>query len=218
MKLSINSLFCFSLILGMAHAYAEPTQNRISETVQTYQQRQADATPNDVLDWLKVGNSRFAVGRANHGGYLKDARRRMQISALGQRPLAAILSCIDSRTTPELVFDTSIGDLFTARVGANVTNDDIIGSLEIAVATGAKVVVVLGHTDCGGIKGACSGLDLGHMTQLLERVKPAIQTTNSRLDSDPALSKIVGDRVVSNRRYIAEISHDNAAIIPNQIF
>lgn len=187
------------------------------ETVQSYQERQVNATPSAVLEWLKKGNARFVAGRAKHGGYAKDARNRMQIAAQGQRPLAAVLSCVDSRTTPELVFDTSIGDLFAARVGANVTNDDIIGSLEISVKSGAKVIVVLGHTDCGGIKGACSGLVLGHMTQLLDRVKPAIQITNSRLDQDPVLSKIVGERVVGNRRYIAEISHDNAEMSANQI-
>lgn len=141
----------------------------------------------------------------------------IQVSAQGQIPLATVLSCIDSRTTPELIFDTSVGDLFTARVGATVVNDDILGSLEISVESGAKVVIVLGHTDCGGIKGACVGLELGHMTQLLERVKPAIQITNTRLDNDPILSKIVGDRVVSNRRYIAEVSHDNAEMSADQL-
>ncbi len=186
-------------------------------SVRAYRQRQTDATPASVLAWLKDGNRRFAAGRAQHGGYVKDARERMRIAAQGQRPLAAILSCIDSRTTPELVFDTSVGDLFTARVGANVVNDDILGSLEIAVESGAKVILVLGHSDCGGIKGACTGLELGHMTQLLERVKPAIQSTNVRLDNDPVLSRAVGERIVSNRRYIAKISHDNAAMSARQL-
>lgn len=190
---------------------------RTAETVQTYQHRQVTATPSHVLAWLKQGNARFAQGYSHHGGYPKDARPRIQITAQGQRPLAAVLSCIDSRTTPELVFDTSVGDLFTARVGANVINDDILGSLEIAVQSGAKVVVVMGHTDCGGIKGACSGLQLEHMTQLLERIKPAIKSTNSRLDNNPTLSEIVGERAVGNRRYIAEISHDNAEMSANQI-
>lgn len=142
---------------------------------------------------MKQGNQRFAAGRSNHGGYLINALERAEASAKGQRPLAAILSCIDSRTSPELVFDTSVGDLFTARVGANVINDDILGSLEIAVESGAKVLVVLGHTDCGGVKGACSNLQLGHMTQLLERVKPAIKDTNEWLNKNPKLSESVGE-------------------------
>ncbi len=128
-----------------------------------------------------------------------------------------MLSCIDSRTTPEIAFDTSVGDLLTARVGANVVNEDILGSLEIAVESGVKVVVVLGHTDCGGVKAACRGLELGHMTQLLERVKPSITSTNKRLDGDAALSTFVGERVVGNRRYVAEVSHANAAASMRQI-
>jgi carbonic anhydrase len=210
----LSMLLSTFAVAGLLHVPAQagnfgPASN-LDDAVKIYRQRQTDATPASVLAWLKEGNSRFSAGRSKHGGYPKNARERIQVAAQGQRPLAAILSCIDSRTTPELAFDTSVGDLFTARIGANVINDDILGSLEIAVESGAKVIVVLGHTDCGGIKGACTGLELGHMTQLLERVKPAIQTTNTRLDKDPILSKAVGERVVGNRRYIAEISHDNA--------
>lgn len=178
--------------------------------VEGYQNRQELATPDSVLIWLKSGNQRFATGHANHGGYSADAFERAQVASISQRPLAAVLACIDSRTSPELVFDTSVGDLFTARVGANVVNDDILGSLEIAVESGAKVLVILGHTDCGGVKGACSNLHFGHMTQLLARVKPAIKDANDWLDKNPSLSLQVGDRVVSNRKYIAEVSHMNA--------
>jgi carbonic anhydrase len=188
-----------------------------ADSIREYRQRQDDAKPQAVLTWLQAGNRHFAQGISGHGGFPVDARERIQVASKGQRPLAAILSCIDSRTAPELVFDTSVGDLFTARVGANVVNDDILGSLEIAVESGVKVVVVLGHTDCGGVKGACSGLELGHMTQLLERVKPAISSTNAELDSDPALSKLIGERVVTNRRYIARVSHANALLSARQI-
>ncbi len=192
-------------------------QKPLKDAAEEYRQRQSDATPASVLQWLKDGNNRFASGHANHGGYPEDARERVQVAAQRQRPLAAILACIDSRTTPELVFDASVGDLYTARVGANVTNEDIIGSLEIASESGAKVIVVLGHSDCGGVKGACVGLELGHMTQLLERVKPSIQMTNSRLDSDQDLSRMIGERAVTNRRYIAEISRNNAERSADQI-
>lgn len=217
MKFLIGTLAIVGLLQTPAFAVHAHSATDRDDAVKIYRDRQTNATPESVLAWLKDGNSRLARGRSKHGGYLKDARERIQVAAQGQRPLAVILSCIDSRTTPELVFDTSVGDLFTARVGANVVNDDILGSLEIAVESGAKVIVVLGHTDCGGIKGACTGLQLGHMTQLLERVKPAIQTTNARLDSDPVLSKAVGERVVGNRRYIAEISHDNAEMSADQL-
>jgi len=217
LSILLNAFALANFLQAPAYAGSFGPAGNLSDVVKIYRQRQVDATPVSVLQWLKDGNSRFAKGRSIHGGYPKDVRERVQVSAQGQRPLAAILSCIDSRTTPEIAFDTSVGDLFAARVGANVTNDDIIGSLEIGVESGAKVLVVLGHTDCGGIKGACSGLELGHMTQLLKRVKPAIHITNTRLDNDPDLSKAVGERVVSNRRYIAEISHDNAEMSAEQL-
>lgn len=195
---------------------AGPAQD-LKAAIGQYRQRQASASPENVFDWLKAGNDRFQRGASTHGGFPVDTRSRMAVSAAGQRPLAVVLSCVDARTTPELVFDTSVGDLFTVRVGANVVNDDVLGSLEIAVESGARVLVVLGHTDCGGVKGACSHLQLGHMTQLLERVKPAIATTNALLDHDLVLSSLVGARVVTNPRYIAEVSHQNAEQSARQI-
>ena len=202
----MNRIVSLVLILGtamVARAQVDP--------VAAYRQRQQEATPASVLSWLQEGNRRFLAGASQHGGYPEDARERIKVAAQGQRPLAVVLSCIDSRTTPELVFDTSVGDLFTARVGANVVNDDVLGSLEIAASSGARVLVVLGHTDCGGVKAAVNGTELGHFTQLLARVKPAIKATGDRLDADPVASAQVGERVVTNRRYIAEVSHTNAA-------
>lgn len=185
--------------------------------VKTYRQRQAEAKPTAVLAWLQAGNRRFVAGEANHGGLLTDARKRVIVTSNGQRPLAVVLSCIDSRTAPEIVFDTSIGDLFTVRVGGNVVNDDILGSLEIAVESGAKVIVVLGHTNCGAIKGACGDLKMGHLTQLLERVKPSIAAVKAKLAADPTLAQKLGELVPSNRRYIAEVSHANARLSAEQI-
>jgi len=182
----------------------------VDPKVQAYRDRQDQATPASVMKFLKDGNARFAKGRATHGGYYLDARERRDISAQGQRPLAVVLSCIDSRTTPELVFDVSVGDLFTARVGANVINDDVLGSMEVAVESGAKAIVVMGHTRCGGISAACNGLELGHFTQLLARIKPAIEDVNLRLDADPHLSNQIGERTGSNPKYVKEVSHTNA--------
>lgn len=200
-------ILIFIVLLGLT---AGCSNSQPAESTQAYRARQDELGSEQILDWLKAGNRRFAAGLATHGGFPQDARERATVASTGQRPLAVILSCIDSRTTPELVFDTSVGDLFTIRVGANVVNDDIVGSMEIAAASGAKVLVVLGHTDCGGIKGACGGLELGHMTQLLERIKPVIAKVHAHLDSDFAFSREVGERAVTNRRYIAEVSHANA--------
>ena len=213
-----NILFFFALILlGCTQEPAQTVVSPLEDAVRAYRARQNDLSPSAVLEWLKAGNDRFRTGSSIHGGYVKDARERIRVAASGQRPLAAILSCIDSRTSPEMAFDTSVGDLFTMRVAANVVNEDIIGSLEIAVESGARTIVVMGHTDCGGIKGACSNLELGHLTQLIARVKPAIQMAHAHLDADPALSQLVGERVVTNRRYIAEVSHANAQQSARQI-
>ncbi len=208
-------------LMAVGCAQVDHRRNAIKKDALTatevYRKREQASTSSTVLEWLQQGNRRFVAGDSTHGGYPTNASERVAASANGQRPLAVVLSCIDSRTSPELVFDTSVGDLFTARVGANVINDDILGSLEIAVESGAKVLVVLGHTDCGGIKGACSNLHLGHMTQLLDRVKPAIGETNDWLDKNPTASDEIGERVVSNKKYIAEISHVNAKRSVQQI-
>ncbi len=199
--------YLLSILIVGTMAIAAPT---FENKVEQYQSRQTVATPKSVLNFLKEGNMRFTSGKSTHGGYPTNTLERVLVAAQGQRPLATILSCIDSRTSPELVFDTSVGDLFTARVGGTVVNEDIVGSLEIAADSGSKVIVVLGHTECGAVKGACSNLKLEHFTQLVERVKPAIAITNDRLDHNPALSNIIGERVVTNRRYIAQVSHTNA--------
>jgi carbonic anhydrase len=198
---------CLFLALSLE---AAPRLGDISDLIRIYRQRQADSTPESVLRWLKEGNARFVAGRSSHGGYPVDSRERVLVSASGQRPVAAVLSCVDSRTTPELAFDTSVGDLFTARVGANVISNDILGSLEVAVESGAKVVVILGHTQCGGIMAACNNVELGHLTQLLAKVRPAIHSVHDRMDRDQDFAREVGERLTSNRRYVAEVSHANA--------
>lgn len=185
-------------------------------SVRSYRQRKADATPQSVLAWLEAGNRRFVTGQANHGGFPTDAQERVRVTSRGQRPLAIVLSCIDSRTAPEVVFDTSVGDLFTIRVAGNVINDDVLGSLEVTASSGA-VIVVLGHTDCYAIKAAYEDVKLGHLTQLLKRVKRAIVAVGSRLKTDPTLAQALGEPALTNRRYIAEVCHVNAMLSSDQI-
>lgn len=199
-----------SILFMLTAAAAAAPAIFAAETVQSYQLRQDQATPDSILSWLKQGNQRFAAGRATQGGFGSDPRLRRYNSAQGQRPLAVVLSCIDSRTTPELVFDVSVGDLFTPRIGANVINDDILGSIEVAVESGAKLVLIMGHSRCGGIGAACSGLQLGHFTQLLDRIQPVIRDVNNALDADPAHSHEIGERITGNPKYIREVSHANA--------
>ena len=131
-------------------------------------------TADQVIERLKQGNERFRTGQMEAHDYVTQKR----ITASGQYPAAAILSCIDSRAPAEIIFDVAIGDTFNARVAGNIANDDLIGSLEFAcAAAGAKVVVVMGHTACGAVKGAIDNVELGNLTALLNKIKPAIPAT-----------------------------------------
>ncbi len=131
-------------------------------------------TPGQVLDGLKRGNERFRNGQM----LVHDYRDQQRTSAAGQYPAAVVLGCIDSRAPAELIFDVGIGETFNARIAGNVLNDDLLGSLEFACAVaGSKVVLVVGHTACGAIKGAIDDVEMGNLTGLLARVKPAITAT-----------------------------------------
>ncbi len=132
-------------------------------------------TPDAIIEMMKRGNERFRSGQRLQHDYLAQKRA----SAAGQYPAAVILSCIDSRAPAEIILDMGIGDTFNARVAGNIANDDLLGSLEFACAVaGAKVVLVMGHTACGAIKGAIDGAKLGNLTQLLDKIKPAVQATS----------------------------------------
>ena len=131
-------------------------------------------TPAQIIDSLKQGNQRFRDGKMHPHDYLEQKRT----SAGGQYPAAAILSCIDSRAPAEIIFDMGIGDAFNARIAGNIVNEDLLGSLEFACAlAGAKVILVMGHTACGAIKGAIDNAKLGNLTNLLDTIKPAVAAT-----------------------------------------
>lgn len=133
---------------------------------------QAEATPESVLEWLRTSQERFADGSTTS----RDWQAQVKATAGGQYPLAAFVSCIDSRVPPEIVFDLGIGDAFAARTAGNVVDDDVLGSLEFATRiAGVKAVVVLGHSACGAVKGACDGVELGHLTGLLAKITPAVE-------------------------------------------
>ncbi|HEX9952488.1 MAG TPA: carbonic anhydrase family protein [Rubricoccaceae bacterium] len=128
-------------------------------------------TPNVVLQILKDGNERFVSG--NSAGH--DVHEALKITAEGQSPFAAVVSCIDSRVPVETVFDLTIGHAFSARVAGNVVGPDIVGSLEFACAVaGSRLIVILGHTGCGAVKGACDGVTLGSLTGILDKIQPAV--------------------------------------------
>jgi carbonic anhydrase len=161
-------------------------------------------TPLTALDVLRKGNERFVNNlKAN-----RNLLQQVNETSDGQHPLAIVLSCIDSRTSAELIFDQGLGDIFSCRVAGNVLNDDILGSMEFACkVAGAKVIVVLGHTRCGAVKGACDSVEMGNLTTLLHKIQGAIA-----LETDT-----VGDRTSKNATFVERVAELNVLLVKSQI-
>jgi carbonic anhydrase len=155
-------------------------------------------TPQQVIEDLKKGNERFRAGAT----ISRDYREQQRSSAAGQFPAAVTFGCIDSRAPAEVLFDAGIGDMFSARIAGNVVNDDLIGSLEFACAVaGAKAIVLFGHTACGAIKGAIDDVEMGNLTGLLARVKPAISATT-----------FSGEKSSKNAAYVDAVARTNVLL------
>lgn len=132
---------------------------------------QAAITPSMALELLKEGNKRFVDNLKANRNLLQQANETSD----GQHPFAVILSCIDSRTSAELIFDQGLGDVFSVRIAGNIINEDILGSMEFACKlAGSKIIVVLGHSSCGAVKGACDHAEMGNLTALLSKIQPAV--------------------------------------------
>jgi carbonic anhydrase len=158
---------------------------------------QAEMTTAAALKRLQQGNDRFVRGTP----FRRDLPAEIRITAEGQYPFAAILHCIDSRSSAELVFDQGLGDLFSVRVAGNIVNQDVLGSLEFATkAVGAKLIVVMGHSSCGAVKGCCDRVTLGHVTQLVERIAPA---------RDATVSTNAPDRSGKNAMFVDAVAKEN---------
>lgn len=165
---------------------------------------QAATTPTQALQQLKDGNARFVAGQPK----LRHLREQVKATAAGQFPIASIVSCLDSRTSAELVFDQGLGDVFNARVAGNIVNSDILGNLEFAsVAMGSKLVAVIGHTKCGAVMGACDHVDLGNLTALLDKIGPAVDATQTTSGERNGKNMVFVDAVAAEhvRRTIAAI-------------
>jgi carbonic anhydrase len=147
---------------------------------------QKTISPLKALEILKEGNQRFISNLKANRNLLQQANDTRE----GQWPFAVILSCIDSRTSAELIFDQGLGDVFSIRIAGNVVNTDIIGSIEFACkVAGSKLIVVMGHTKCGAIKGACDHLEMGNLTELLAKVQPAVYQETLTLEPAERNSK-----------------------------
>jgi carbonic anhydrase len=159
--------------------------------------RQASVTPDLALQMLKEGNARFLAGKSVNC----DLMAQVKATADGQAPFASIIGCIDSRVPPELVFDQRIGDIFAARVAGNFVNTDIIGSMEFATKlAGSKLIVVLGHTECGAVKGAVDNAKLGNLTAMLANITPAVEKVKG----------IDGPRSSKNKKLVQAVADVNA--------
>jgi carbonic anhydrase len=160
-------------------------------------------TPEQIIEVMKRGNARFRKGERKARNYLNEQRA----SASGQYPAAVLLSCIDSRAPAEVIMDLGIGDIFNCRVAGNVENNDILGSMEFACKlAGAKVVLVMGHTACGAVKGAIANAELGNLTGLLAKIKPAVQATT-----------YTGDRSATNYAFVDAVARKNVELTMENI-
>lgn len=165
---------------------------------------QAKLTPELALQILKEGNERFVNNIKMHRNLLQQVNE----TSSGQFPFAAILSCIDSRTSAELIFDQGLGDIFSIRIAGNILNEDILGSMEFSCKfAGSKLIVVLGHSKCGAIEGACNNIELGHLTTLLNKIKPAI---NQEIET-------IADRNGSNLAFVETVTKNNVFLTVHNI-
>ena len=189
-------LYLLAIAIAFAGVYGLGASHVGAEDVALTSEAQAAITPVQALGMLKKGNERFVSGKSIE----RDLLAQVKQTSKGQFPFAAIVSCLDSRIPPESVFDQGIGDIFVARVAGNFVNDDILGSLEFATKlAGAKLIVVMGHTECGAVKGACDGAQLGLLTATLANITPAVNATEGHFT--PRSSK--------NTEFVAAVTKKN---------
>jgi carbonic anhydrase len=187
MKFLTHTLLLAGVVFGLGCA-TTPTMTK---------EAQARVTPATAMERLKTGNERFVSGRSAPRNLLKQVAATSE----GQYPFATVVSCLDSRTSAELIFDQGIGDIFNARVAGNVVNPDILGSLGFASkAAGSKLIAVIGHTKCGAVKGACDHVQLGNLTGLLQRIEPAVKSTPSSPGED---------RTSKNNAFVDRVAESN---------
>lgn len=199
MKIQVASLIAAVAIAVSPLAWADDHYKTFD------QEAQAALTPDQALQMLKEGNARFVAGDSTD----RDLIAQQKATSSGQFPFAVVLSCLDSRSAPEVVFDQGVGDIFVGRVAGNVVDTNLLGSFEFATAAaGSKLIVVMGHTACGAVKGACDGVELGNLTALLDEIEPAMD----------AVSTPVGtDRSSANTEFVNEVIETNVRMQVNEL-
>ena len=185
---------------GLSRSQQQPQPKTVTQTKES----QAAMTPKQALDLLKAGNDRFVEGRLLN----RDLREQAKVTSQGQFPYAVILSCQDSRTSSEILFDLNKGDAFSIRIAGNIINEDILGGMEFGVKlAGAKLIAVIGHDECGAIKGAVDNAQLGNLTTLLSKIRPAIE----------AIPASVQPRNSKNKTYVEMVAKENVLLAMRQI-
>ena len=166
-------------------------------------EQQENTTPDDALTMLKEGNQRFVNGNTVE----RNSSTEVKNSSKGQYPYAVLLSCMDSRVDPETLFDQGIGDIFINRVAGNISNADILGGMEYGCAVvGSKLILVLGHTECGAVKGAIDGAELGNLTSMMKKIDPAVTST-----------KFDGDRTSKDKKFVELVTEENVRLAVEDI-
>lgn len=175
------------------------------------QETQATITPTKALTFLKEGNERFRANLRMSRNLLQQVNETRE----GQFPFATILSCIDSRTSAELIFDQGLGDIFSIRLAGNVVNEDVLGSMEFSCrVAGSRLVVVLGHSSCGAIKGACDGVQLGNLSSLLNKIQPAVYRERTETVDRTSKNTAFVERVaeIHVRRSVASVLEQSVVL------
>lgn len=194
----MKTLFLAAMLAFSAYATARDLTKPLNA------EAQAKLKPAEVIQLLKDGNLRFLDNKAVERDFLSQIKQ----TSTGQFPMATVLGCIDSRVPHEIVFDKGVGDIFSVRIAGNFVNSDILGSMEFATAVaGSKVIVVLGHTECGAVKGACDNVELGNLTSTLSNIAPAVYSAAPRHEL----------RSSKNKAFVNDVAHTHVDLTARNI-
>jgi len=201
-----SALVTLLLILVTTFSFSQTasTSAAVTDSVTMTKEKQQNITPQQALQKLKDGNNRFVTGKLLD----RNLNDQVKATANGQFPYAIVLSCVDSRTSTELIFDEGLGDVFNARIAGNFINTDILGSMEFACkVAGAKLILVVGHNKCGAIKGACDNVELGNLTHVIDEIKPAVDNVKN----------IDGERNSHNDDFVQAVAEENVRLAIKEI-
>ena len=190
--------FCKAVGVTTAVGVVEASLGSMLAHADLTKEQRDKMTPDEVIQHMKAGNERFRSGKPQHRDLMSEAKA----TAKGQYPAAIVFSCIDSRVPAELILDFGIGEIYSGRVAGNVADEDVLGSMEFACkVTGSKVVLVMGHTSCGAIKGVIDGVELGNLTALLSKIRPAVEAT-----------RYTGERSSKNYAFVDAVARENVVM------